>query len=157
MKRKRPLGLLVIVSYKVLFAGLLAIASTGLWVAPDHTSALTSFSESYLFEGKLAVVETLIVKLLRQNPQSLHYTSLVMGLYAAVTGIEAVGLWLQKLWAEAMTIILVGLGVVPEIYELSKGFSLLKLSIFVINLAIFAYLVQLFRRRLRAHQAHRPN
>ena len=140
--------------YKVLFAGLLAIASIALWFAPDSTSALTNFSESYLFEGKLAVVETLIIKLLKQNPQSLHYTSLVMGLYAAVTAIEASGLWLQKLWAEAMTMILVGLGVVPEIYELSKGFTPLKFSVLVINLAIVAYLVKFFRQQLKSHRLH---
>lgn len=154
MKRKRPAGLLIIVGYKVLFAGVLAIASLALWFAPDNTSALTNFSESYLFEGKLAVVESLIVKLLKQTPQSLHYTSFVMGLYAAITAIEAAGLWLQKLWAEAMTMILVGLGVVPEIYELSKGFTLLKISVFIINLAIFAYLVKFFRQQLKSHRLH---
>lgn len=156
MKRKRPVGLLIIVGYKVLFAIVLAIAAIALWFAPNNTTALTNFSESYLFEGKLAIVEVALIELLKQNPQSLHYTSLVMGLYAAVTGIEAAGLWLQKLWAEAMTMILVGLGVVPEIYELSKGFTLLKFSVFVINLAIFAYLVVFFRRQLRLHRTHRP-
>ena len=156
MKRKRPVGLLIIVGYKVLFAIVLAIAAIALWFAPNNTTALTNFSESYLFEGKLAIVEVALIELLKQNPQSLHYTSLVMGLYAAVTGIEAAGLWLQKLWAEAMTMILVGLGVVPEIYELSKGFTLLKFSVFVINLAIFAYLVVFFRHQLRLHRTHRP-
>lgn len=164
MKRKRPVGLLIIVDYKVLFAVLLAITSTALWFAPDNTSALINFSESYLFEGKLAVVETLIIKLLKQTPQSLHYTSLFMGLYAAVTAIEAGGLWLQKLWAETMTMILVGLGVVPETYELSKGFTLLQFSVLMINLAIFAYLVTFFRRQVRfssgeaspTHRTHCP-
>lgn len=156
MKHKRPLGLLIIVGYKSVFAIVLAAASIALWFAPDNTSALTNFSESYLFEGKLAVVETLIVKLLKQNAQSLHYTSFVMGLYAAVTVVEATGLWFQKLWAEAMVMILVALGVFPEIYELSKGFTPLKLSIFVTNLTILAYLILFFRRQLRRHKSHRP-
>ena len=156
MKRKRPLGLLIIVGYKAVFAMLLAVTSMALWFAPNNASALTAFSESYLFEGKLAIVETMIVKLLKQNTQSLHYTSLIMGLYAVVTAIEATGLWFQKLWAEAMVMMLVGLGVVPEMYELSKGFTLLKLSIFITNLATFAYLVQFFRRQLQAHRARRP-
>ena len=100
MKRKRPVGLLIIVGYKVLFAIVLVIAAVALWLAPDNTTA--------------------------------------------------------QLWAEAMTMILVGLGVVPEIYELNKGFTLLKVSIFVSNLAIFAYLVIFFRRQLRSHRTHRP-
>lgn len=66
-------------------------------VCPNDTGALVNFAESYLFEGKLAIVETLIVKLLKQNAQSLHYTSSVMGLYAVITAIESAGLWLQKL------------------------------------------------------------
>ncbi len=156
MKRKRLVGLLIIVGYKAVFAVVLAIASVALWFAPDNTSALTAFSESYLFEGKLAIVETMVVKLLKQNAQSLYYTSLIMGLYAGVTVVEATGLWFQKLWAEAMVMVLVGLGIVPEICELSKGFTLLKLSIFVINLAILAYLVRFFRRQMRSHKAHHP-
>lgn len=156
MKYKRPVGLLIIVGYKAVFAAVLAAASIALWFAPDNTSALTNFSESYLFEGKLAIVETLIIRLLKQNAQSLHYTSLIMGLYAVVTVVEATGLWFQKLWAEAMVMILVALGVIPEIYELSKGFTPLKLGIFVVNLAILAYLIMFFRRQLRHYKAHRP-
>ena len=52
--------------------------------------------------------------------------------------------------------ILVGLGIVSEMHELSQGSTLLKLSIFIINLAIFAYLAQFFRRQLQVHQTHRP-
>lgn len=118
MNQKRPLGLLIIVSYKVLFAGLLAIASTVLWVTYLHQP-----SDGFIRCG--------------------HRD-------------RGCGTTAAKLWAQAMTMILVGLGVVPEIYELSKGFSPLKLSIFVINLAIFTYLVQFFLRQLPAHQTHRP-
>jgi uncharacterized membrane protein (DUF2068 family) len=61
-----------------------------------------------------------------------------------VTTLEAVGLWQQKTWAHLMVIGLVGLGIFPEIYELAKEATLVKLLVFVINVAVLSYLVFTF-------------
>ena len=70
----------------------------------------------------------------------------VFGAYALVEGLEAVGLWYQRRWAEYLTF-LVTTSLLPlEIYELAHSLSPLKLVTFLINVAVVAYL--LFAKRL---------
>jgi uncharacterized membrane protein (DUF2068 family) len=70
----------------------------------------------------------------------------VFAVYALVEGIEAVGLWRGRRWAEYMTF-LVTTSLLPlEVYELANRLSPLKLLTFAINVAVVAYL--LFAKRL---------
>jgi uncharacterized membrane protein (DUF2068 family) len=66
---------------------------------------------------------------------------LVVSVYAVIEGVEAVGLWYQKRWAEYLTFIATT-GLLPlEIYELSHKFSPLKIITLIINIAVVAYLL----------------
>ena len=61
-------------------------------------------------------------------------------------GIEAVGLWYQRRWAEYLTF-LVTTSLLPlEIYEIATRTTALKVIAFVINVAVVVYL--LFAKRL---------
>jgi uncharacterized membrane protein (DUF2068 family) len=66
---------------------------------------------------------------------------MVVGVYAVVEGIEAVGLWLQKRWAEYLTFIVTASLLPLEIYELAHKLSALKILAFVVNVAVVAYLL----------------
>jgi uncharacterized membrane protein (DUF2068 family) len=61
--------------------------------------------------------------------------------YAAVEGIEAVGLWLQKRWAEYLTFLVTASFLPLEVYELIHKFTPFKVLALIINLAIVAYLL----------------
>jgi uncharacterized membrane protein (DUF2068 family) len=72
---------------------------------------------------------------------TLRLVGAVLAAYALVEGIEAVGLWYQRRWAEYLTF-LVTTSLLPlEIYELAHRLSPLKLVTFFINLAVVAYLL----------------
>jgi uncharacterized membrane protein (DUF2068 family) len=71
----------------------------------------------------------------------LDLIGLVLAVYALVEGVEAVGLWMQKRWAEYLTLIVTASLLPLEIYELAKGFSPLKVIAFVVNVAIVLYLL----------------
>jgi uncharacterized membrane protein (DUF2068 family) len=78
--------------------------------------------------------------------------------YSLIEGIEAVGLWFQKRWAEYLTLIVTASLLPLEAYELSKRFSALKVLTIVINLAVVAYLLwakRLFGLRGGAAAEHR--
>ena len=61
--------------------------------------------------------------------------------YCVVEGTEAVGLWLEKRWAEYLTALATA-GFLPfEILELMKSVSVWKLAVLVLNLAILIWLV----------------
>jgi uncharacterized membrane protein (DUF2068 family) len=76
----------------------------------------------------------------------LHELGAVLLAYAAIEGIEAVGLWYQRRWAEYLTF-LVTTSLLPlEIYEIATRATAFKVIAFVINVAVVAYL--LYAKRL---------
>lgn len=105
---------------------------------------LEAFSEDYVLEGKSIIIDWLLNKVLNLNPRTLAFSGIGAGVYAIVTSIEAVGLWYEKRWAHVLVLVLVGISIPPEIYELIRGFSPLKILILVLNLAVFGYLFRNF-------------
>ena len=61
--------------------------------------------------------------------------------YAILEGLEAVGLWLMRRWAEYLTFIATTLLLPLEIYELSHKLSVLKILTLVLNIAVVVYLL----------------
>jgi uncharacterized membrane protein (DUF2068 family) len=61
--------------------------------------------------------------------------------YAVLEGVEAIGLWNGKRWAEYLTFIATVVFLPFEIYELTARVSPLKVIGFVINLAVVVYLI----------------
>jgi uncharacterized membrane protein (DUF2068 family) len=66
--------------------------------------------------------------------------------YAALEGIEAVGLWFAKRWAEYLTFVATSILLPLEIYEIVDKGTPLKVVGFLINVAVVIYL--LLRKRL---------
>jgi uncharacterized membrane protein (DUF2068 family) len=76
----------------------------------------------------------------------LHLVGAVLLAYGAVEGIEAVGLWRQRRWAEYLTFLVTASLLPLEVYELSDRVSVSKVLAFVINVAVVIYL--LYAKRL---------
>ena len=85
-------------------------------------------------------------KLFRVNPTHLLLTGLVLAGYALLAATEAVGLWLVRRWAEYLTLVATAVLLIPELYELARRVSPLKVIAVVVNLAVVIYL--LFAKRL---------
>ncbi len=66
--------------------------------------------------------------------------------YGLLEGIEAVGLWLGKRWAEYLTFVATTILLPLEVYEIIHRQSALKIIGFLINVAVVVYL--LFAKRL---------
>jgi uncharacterized membrane protein (DUF2068 family) len=85
-------------------------------------------------------------KLFATNPEHVILAGLALAAYALLEGVEAIGLWLVKRWAEYLTLVATAVLLVPEVYELTRTVSALKILTLVINLAVVLYL--LFAKRL---------
>jgi uncharacterized membrane protein (DUF2068 family) len=67
--------------------------------------------------------------------------------YGALEALEGYGLLRRRPWAEYLTIISTSLLFIPEIWELTKKPTPLKVVGFIVNLLIVLYLVHRVRRR----------
>jgi uncharacterized membrane protein (DUF2068 family) len=66
--------------------------------------------------------------------------------YGVLEGVEAYGLWTRKRWGEWLTVLATSLLFIPEIWELTKSASVLKVGALLVNAAIVAYLIWRLRR-----------
>jgi uncharacterized membrane protein (DUF2068 family) len=76
--------------------------------------------------------------------------------YAVIEGVEAWGLWREKLWAEYLTVIATAALIPLEIYEIVHRVTPFKITAMVVNVAIVVWLIwakRLFGIR-GGHQAH---
>jgi uncharacterized membrane protein (DUF2068 family) len=72
---------------------------------------------------------------------TLTKVGLLVSAYALLEGVEAVGLWYQKRWAEYLTFVATAVFLPIEIYELLETASVLKAFTFLLNLAVVVYLL----------------
>jgi len=110
-----------------------------LLLALNSHHPLEDFSESLFLETKLNIVKYLLAIILLIKPQTLLFSGRATGLYAILTVLEAVGLWYEKAWARILVLLLAGISIPPEIYELVHGVTVLKLAVFIANLAVLWY------------------
>jgi uncharacterized membrane protein (DUF2068 family) len=61
--------------------------------------------------------------------------------YGVVEGVEGVGLWLAKRWAEYLTVVVTAMFIPYEVYELTKAVTVTKVVAFAINVAAVVYLI----------------
>lgn len=87
------------------------------------------------------LIAALLTRLAHVKPHSLTVLALFATIYAVVEGTEAVGLWMERRWAEYLTVVATA-GFLPlEIHELTKRVTFVRLLALVVNLAILVYLV----------------
>ncbi|MBW4475204.1 MAG: DUF2127 domain-containing protein [Stenomitos rutilans HA7619-LM2] len=144
MLNKRPIGLLAIVVYKLFVASFLAVTSIALLLALQNRDTLANFADAYTIEGKTKLIDWLLDEVLNLNPRTLRFSGIGAGIYALLTAIEGIGLWYEKRWAHVLVLFLVGISIPPEIYELIHGITLVKVIVFIINIAVFWYLLSHF-------------
>jgi uncharacterized membrane protein (DUF2068 family) len=70
--------------------------------------------------------------------------------YGALEATEAYGLFRRRPWGEWLTVFATSVLIVPEVWELTKSTTALKLGALALNVAVVAYLIWRLRRARRA-------
>jgi uncharacterized membrane protein (DUF2068 family) len=74
------------------------------------------------------------------SPSHLYDIGFLLVAYATLEGVEAVGLWMAKRWAEYLTFFATAAFIPVEVYEFVSSFGWFKVVTFVVNVAVVAYL-----------------
>jgi uncharacterized membrane protein (DUF2068 family) len=142
--RKRPFGLIAIVCYKSFIAALMMVTSIAILLAAKNYQGLDDFSDDYVLEGNGIIIEWLTEKVLNSGRKTLAFSGIGAAIYSGVTAIEAIGLWYEKRWAHILVVGLVSFSIIPEIYELFRGVTPIKLVLFLVNITMLWYLIRNF-------------
>ena len=81
-------------------------------------------------------------KLFTLDSSRIRLFGAAMAVYALVEGIEAVGLWYARRWAEYLTFVVTASLLPLEVYELSHRVTVFKVLAFLINVAVVVYLLR---------------
>jgi len=103
-------------------------------------------------DPKQPFLHRLILRLHRLHARTLVVAGIAAISYGLLELIEGVGLWLDRLWAEYLTVIATSLLVPVEIYELIRKPTLLKAAGITVNLLIIVYLARRLRERVAAER-----
>ena len=99
------------------------------------------------FDSEHKFVQLLLEKVDLIDTHRLKQISLATFSYSALALTEGIGLMLEKVWAEYLTLTLTVSFLPWELYELMRHLNWFRLSLLLINLAVLAYLVWLLRRK----------
>jgi uncharacterized membrane protein (DUF2068 family) len=91
------------------------------------------------------------IKSLIEKVKKIHsQQDLIFGLaalaYGVLEGAEAYGLWTRRVWGEWLTVLATSLLFIPELWELTKSATVVKVGALLVNVAVVAYLVLRLRR-----------
>jgi len=98
-------------------------------------------------------LHTIVTRLHGLRAHQLRIAGALALAYGALELVEGVGLWLDQLWAEYLTVIVTSLLIPFELYELAHHPTIWKAGGIAVNVVIVAYLARLLRQKLRSRQA----
>jgi uncharacterized membrane protein (DUF2068 family) len=149
-RRKRNRWLELIAAYKLLQAALLVSVGVGALrlLHKDVADMLSDLALALRFDPEGRLVSFLLDQAALLNDHRLRQISVFLFCYAALGILEGLGLMYEKIWAEYLTSIITASFLPLEIFELMHRVTWIRIGLFVVNLAVLAYLVgHLVRRR----------
>lgn len=86
-------------------------------------------------------IEMLLERVSNLSAAQVKRLGLVGLLYAGLFLVEGTGLWLQRRWGEWATVVITGLLIPVEIYEIARHLTIVKILVLLVNIAVVAYLI----------------
>lgn len=91
-------------------------------------------------------IHKVLDKIRHISPREELFFGIVALAYGALEGTEAYGLFRRRRWGEWLTVVATSLLLIPELWEIAKKPTFLKVGGLIVNLAIVAYLLWRLRR-----------
>jgi uncharacterized membrane protein (DUF2068 family) len=112
----------------------------------NWASEIANFAQHLGLNPKDNWIQRLIEKVSKINSNENVTFGVIALAYGVLEGAEAYGLWTRRRWGEWLTVVATSLLLIPEVWELTKSATLLKVGALLVNLAVVAYLLWRLRR-----------
>jgi len=148
---RRPAGgrlLRVIAVFKFLKAASLFALSVGVFrmLHQDLGMRLEHWVRAMHLDPGNRYIEHLLMRASNLSPAQIKNLGLVGLLYAGLFVVEGTGLWLQRRWGEWVTVVITGMLIPVEVYEICRHPSAVKFVLLIVNVAVVGYLIYRIRR-----------
>jgi len=151
--------LMLIAAFKLAQATLfIAVAVSALrMVHHDLPDALGRLAHHLHFSPESHFVDFVLDKASLVSDKALRRFSVALFSYAALGMMEGIGLYLEKTWAEYMTLAITASFLPWEIFEVIRHATPIRLALLLVNILVFAYLLKVVVERAKLHRPVRPN
>jgi uncharacterized membrane protein (DUF2068 family) len=142
----------LIALFKLVKAALLIAVGVGALnlLHKDVAGAVEHWVELLRLDPNNHYIDIALEKASNLTPDKIKQLGLGSIIYAGLFLTEGIGLWLEKRWAEWLTVIITSSLIPIEIYEIYRHPTAIKIAVLLINIAIVAYLLYRIRgKRMR--------
>jgi uncharacterized membrane protein (DUF2068 family) len=148
--RRRPRDaawLRAIAIFKFLKAASLIAVSIGIFriMHQDVGMRLEHFIRAMRLDPGNRHIEMLLARVSNLSPEQVKKLGMVGLIYAGLFLVEGTGLWLQRRWGEWATVVITGLLIPVEVYEIYRHPSIVKTLVLLVNVAVVWYLIHRIR------------
>jgi len=147
--------LVLIAAYKLVQALLFAALGVGALrlLHKDVGDEIATLIDHLRFNPESRFVNFILEKAELFNDPLLRRIGAAAFSYAALSLAEGIGLYLEKVWAEYLTLVITGSFLPWEIFEVFRKVTAIRISLLTINLFVFIYLFKLVSERARSRSA----
>jgi Predicted membrane protein len=137
--------LLLIASYKTLQAILFALIGLGArhLLHRDVGDELTALADHLRFNPESRLVNFVLGRASLLNDPVLHRIGILAFAYSAISYIEGIGLYFERVWAEYLTLIVTASFLPWELIEIFRRQTWFRFGLLAVNLLVFLYLLKL--------------
>jgi uncharacterized membrane protein (DUF2068 family) len=148
----RPGGLLAIAIFKLAKSAFFFCVGLGLFhlLHREVSEAAQKLALALHFEPEWRITTLLTEKITLLDPKKLRDFGFFAFAYSGIALTEGVGLFLEKVWAEYLTLSLTVMFLPWELYELVRRPSWVRMGLLVINLLVLAYLLWILERKKKS-------
>ena len=118
-------------------------------VHKDVGDAIQQLADHLRFGPESHFVNIILVKASIVDDRMLRRISWLVFGYAALGSLEGIGLYLEKIWAEYLTLGITASFLPWEIFEVHRKLTMIRGSLLVVNALVFLYLLKLVVERGR--------
>jgi uncharacterized membrane protein (DUF2068 family) len=154
--RRRNRWLILIAAFKMAQALLFIAIGVGALrlLHKDIGDLLARLADHLRFNPESRFVNFILEKAPLIDDHMLRRIGAVVFIYAGLDLIEGTGLYLEKTWAEYLTLAITGSFLPWEIFEVLRRVTWIRSGLLVVNALVFIYLLKVVTERVRIRRSN---